>query len=58
MNKVNCVAKLIGCSAFTNKEVFVHLSLEHLPGTAEYLEISLPTLRRYVSAKKLWLLRT
>lgn len=49
---------LVNCAVFTNKEEFVHLSLEHFPGTAEYLEISLPTLRRYVGTKKLWLLRT
>jgi len=40
---------------FTHEEVFGHLNEEHFSSedAAEYLEISLPTLRRYVSAEKI-----
>ena len=40
---------------FSHEQVFGHLAREPLPAAeaAEYLEISLPTLRRYVQAKKL-----
>ena len=46
---------LFASNEFTHEEVFGHLSLEHFSSddAAEYLEISLPTLRRYVSAKKI-----
>ena len=40
---------------FSHEQVFGHLAREPLSAAeaAEYLEISLPTLRRYVQAKKL-----
>jgi excisionase family DNA binding protein len=40
---------------FSHEQVFGHLAQEPLSAAeaAEYLEISLPTLRRYVQAKKL-----
>lgn len=40
---------------FTHEQVFGHLRHEPLSATeaAEYLEVSLPTLRRYVQANKL-----
>jgi excisionase family DNA binding protein len=40
---------------FSHHEVFGHLNEEHFSGedAAAYLEISLTTLRRYVSAKKI-----
>ena len=40
---------------FTHEQVFGHLSREPFSATeaAEYLEISLPTLRRYVQSEKL-----
>ena len=40
---------------FSHEQVFGHLTREPLSAAeaAEYLEISLPTLRRYVQAKKL-----
>ena len=40
---------------FSHEQVFGHLARESLSAAeaAEYLEISLPTLRRYVQAKKL-----
>jgi excisionase family DNA binding protein len=40
---------------FSHEQVFGHLARELLSAAeaAEYLEISLPTLRRYVQAKKL-----
>ena len=46
---------LFGSNEFTHKEVFGHLNEEHfsVKDAAEYLEISLPTLRRYVSAEKI-----
>jgi excisionase family DNA binding protein len=46
---------LSGSNAFTHEELFGHLNEEHfsVKDAAEYLEISLPTLRRYVSAKKI-----
>ena len=40
---------------FSHHEVFGHLNEEHfsVKDAAAYLEISLPTLRRYVSAEKI-----
>lgn len=40
---------------YSHKHVFGHLNEEHFSGedAAEYLEISLTTLRRYVSAEKI-----
>ncbi len=46
---------LSGLKELTHEEVFGHLKHEHfsVKDAAAYLEISLPTLRRYVSAEKI-----
>jgi excisionase family DNA binding protein len=46
---------LSGLKELTHEEVFGHLNEEHfsVKDAAEYLEISLTTLRRYVNAKKI-----
>lgn len=46
---------LPGSNELTHEEVFGHLNQEHfsVKDAAAYLEISLPTLRQYVSAEKI-----
>jgi excisionase family DNA binding protein len=46
---------LFGSNELTHEEVFSHLKYEHFSSedAAKYLEISLPTLRRFVSSKKI-----